>query len=386
MKKIYIDGLGLVEGHFSGVGQYILGILKGMDELIDESRYTDKYVPEIIVIIPRGTLHKFHSFGFRNINYKIFPLPFRYMAALWHRGKLPPIDLWCGRGFYIFPRFVNMPLFFSKSATVIYDLSFELHRKYSDEGNAKFLSKFTRKSVGLSENIITISQNAKKEIVKFYKIPESKVSLAYPATDPRIFYRRSQEEIDLVKQKYGIKGEYILALSNLEPRKNLGALIDAYCSLPKNLTDRYALLLVGVSGWKTEKLFQDILKKVDEGYNILRPSEYVSDTNKPAVISGAKLLVYPSYYEGFGMPPVEALACGVPVISANNSSLPEAVGSAGKLIDITKEKALVDAMENTLMHIAEVSERALKEGPVQAANFSWKESARIFLKAAGVES
>ena len=386
MKKIYVDGLGLVEGHFSGVGQYILGILKGMDELIDEARYSHTPVPEIIVIIPRGTLHKFHSFGFRNIGYKIFPLPFRYMAALWHRGKLPPIDLWCGRGFYIFPRFVNMPLLFSKSATVIYDLSFELHREYSDEGNARFLSKFTRKSVALSKKIITISESAKGEITSFYNIPESKVEIAYPATDPRLFYRRSSSEIDKAKQKYGVDGDYILALSNLEPRKNLSALINAYCELPKDLTDRYALLLVGVSGWKTEKLFQEILKKVDEGYNIIRPSEYVLDEDKPAIISGAKLLVYPSHYEGFGMPPLEALACGVPVISANNSSLPEAVGNAGKLIDIDKEGLLVETMEETLRNLDARSTHALEAGPKQAANFSWKESARVFLNVVEAES
>jgi glycosyltransferase involved in cell wall biosynthesis len=379
MKKIYFDGLGLVEGHFSGVGQYILGILRGIDEILEEAKHSDNSTPRVIVVIPRDKVHKFHTFNFKNIEYKVFPLPFRYMAALWHRGKMPPIDLWCGRGTYIFPRFVGMPLLFSKSALVIYDLSFELHREFSDEGNARFLSKFTRRSVGSAKKIITISENARHEIIDFYDIKKSDVALAYPATDYKLFYRRSDVEVANVKARYGIEGRYILALSNLEPRKNLQALVDAYCALPQKITDEYALLLVGVSGWKTEKLFTHILSKVQEGFNIIRPSKYVLDEDKPAIITGASLLVYPSHYEGFGMPPVEALACGVPVITANNSSLPEAVGNAGTLIDINQPKLLEQTIQTVLENIDSYSERALTVGPEQASRFSWKKSAQTYL-------
>lgn len=379
MKKIYVDGLGLVDGHFSGIGQYILGILKGLDELIEEAKYNGQEVPEVRVIIPRDTVYKFKSFNFKHIGYKKFPLPFRYMAALWHRGKLPPIDLWCGRGTYIFTRFVDMPLLFNKSVLVIYDLSFELHREYSDEGNAHFLSKFTKKSVNNAHRIITISHNARKEIVEFYNMNPKKVKLAYPATDPKEMYRRSQEEIEEVKHKYGIKGKYILALSNLEPRKNLSALVKSYCELPPSVTDEYALLLVGVSGWKTEALFDYIVQKADEGFNIIRPSKYVKDKDKPAIISGASLLVYPSHYEGFGMPPVEALACGVPVIAANNSSLPEAVGTAGQLVN---ESDLTEQIKRALDNLDKLSKEAILDGPAQAARFSWKQSAQTFLDAA----
>src|ERR1700690_2371693 len=148
MKTVYIDGLGLVEGHFSGVGQYILGILRGIDELLEEAKYTSKVIPEVRVIVPYDTVPKFHDFHFQNIGYKSFPLSFRLMSALWRRGKLPPIDLWCGRGSYIFPRFVDMPLAFSKSiGLVIFDLSFELHRQSAAEGNALFLPQAVPRSL-----------------------------------------------------------------------------------------------------------------------------------------------------------------------------------------------------------------------------------------------
>lgn len=382
MKKIYIEGLGLVDGHFSGVGQYIYGILKGLDELIDEAKYAKRPVPVIKVIIPYDSIPKFRSFGFKHIGYKSFPLPFKVMSALWHRNKLPFIDLWCGKGFYIFPRFVSMPLLYNKSAIVIYDLSFELYRQYSDQGNAQFLSESVKRSIGKTNKIITISNNAAKEIIDFYKQPGDKVVVATPATDPRIFYRRSQQEINYVKLKYGIKKDYILSLSNLEPRKNLDALVEAYCSLPKKYLQNTSLLLVGVSGWKTDTLFKKIIKKVTEGYDIIRPSFYVHDDDKAAIISGAKLLVYPSHYEGFGMPPLEALACGVPVITSDNSSLPEVVGTVAQLFSSNNSEELSLLLQNSLDTIESLTAKAIVDGPLQASNFSWMKSAQIYLDVA----
>lgn len=278
MKKIFVDGLGLVDGHFSGVGQYILGVLRGLDENLDQKKYSGEETPEVYVIIPRDMVKKFKKFEFKNIGYKTFPVPFRYMASLWHRRWLPPMDLIYGRGIYIFPRFVSMPLLFSKSALVIFDLSYELHREYSDEGNAIFLSRQVKKSLKRTQKVITISQNARKEIIDFYKLQPGNVKVATPATDPKLFYRRSKKEIEKAKEKYGIRGEYILALSNLEPRKNLDGLVDAYCNLPAELRKDTSLLLVGVSGWKTDALFQKIIGKVEEGYQITRPSKYVKVT------------------------------------------------------------------------------------------------------------
>lgn len=377
-KTIFIDGLGLVDGHFSGIGQYILGILKGMDEILDEEIQNGAPKTKVKVIIPYTEVNRFKQFNFKHIHYTRYPLPFRVMAALWHRGMMPPLDLLYGKGIYIFPRFVSMPLVFSKSILVIYDISFELHREYSDEGNAIFLSNAVKKSLRKTKKVITISNNAKKEIVDFYGIADHDIEVATPATDPHLLYRRSQEEIDSVKAKYKIKGDYILALSNLEPRKNLQTLVNAYCALPKSIRDKTALLLVGVSGWKTDKLFDDIIEKVKDGYNIIRPSHYVSDEDKPAILSGASVLVYPSHYEGFGMPPLEALACGTPVVTANNSSLPEAVGDAGVMLDSNDTEGYMHEIMNTLQS-TERAMAAIKDGPARAELFSWKESAKVYL-------
>ncbi|OVE78991.1 hypothetical protein BVY00_01425 [bacterium G20] len=378
-KKIYIDGLGLVEGHFSGVGQYILGILRGIDDILEEKKYAGEPLPDVRVLIPRDSVGRFRHFAFKHIGYRKFPLSFRVMSALWRRRWLPPLDLFYGRATYIFPRFVSMPLAFSKSALVIFDLSYELHRQYSDEGNAVFLSKQVADSLKKTKKVITISKNARREIIDFYKLPASDVTVATPATDPRLFYRRSQREINEVKKKYGVKGSYILALSNLEPRKNLDSLVEAYCALPERLRQDTGLLLVGVSGWKTDELFQKILARVDEGYNIIRPDEYVLDEDKPAIISGAKMLVYPSHYEGFGMPPLEALACGVPVITADNSSLPEVIDDKGARVRSDDLPALVKKMTEYLKDIDKKTAETLTAGPARARQFSWRKSAQVFL-------
>lgn len=379
-KKIYIEGLALVEGHFSGIGQYTLGILRGMDNVLEADKNAGKKTPKVKVIIPYDKTKRFNEFKFKHIRAKKIPISFKYASALWHRGLMPYLDVFCGRGHYVFTRFVTMPLLFSRSSVVIYDLSFELHKEYSDDKNAAFLSKGVRKSISQVDIIFTISQNAKSEIVQFYKQPKNKVIVATPAADQKYFYRRSLKEIDGVKLKYGIKNDYILALSNLEPRKNLDALVDAYCSLPEEQRRKTSLLLVGVSGWKTDKLFTKIIKLVNNGYDIIRPSEYVTDKDKPAIISGAKILVYPSHYEGFGMPPLEALACGTPVITANNSSLPEVVGRAGVAMNCDDTDALSHKIGTVLNKIDQVTNQSIIEGPLQASMFTWESSARTYFE------
>lgn len=373
---IFIEALGLVDNHFSGVGQYIYGLLSGIDKIIDEELKKHKVPPKVYILIPNDSIQKFNNFGFRHLKPKIFPLRRRVIGALWHRGLLPPIDLFFGRGYYVFTRFVNMPLLFSKSSVVIYDLSYELFREYSDEKNANFLSKRVAKTINKSDSVITISENAKKEISNFYKISEEDISVIHPAVDQKIFYRKSNKEILDAKSKYGIQGDYIISLSNLEPRKNLESLIDAYCSLDHKIREDLSLLLVGAEGWKVRDLSEKINNKITQGFKIIRPTKYVEDVDKPALISGAKMLVFPSHYEGFGIPPLEALSCGVPALVSNNSSLPEVVGNTGGLIKSTGSRDIKVAILSEINNPRDMS----YEGPMRAHNFSWEKSARKLLK------
>ncbi len=377
--KIFIDGLALVEGHFSGIGQYCLGILRGIDSLLEKERLAGKSIPDVSVIVPYDTLQRFYGFRFKYIRPVRCPIKFRTMTGLWSRNLVPPLDIMFGHGYYVFTRFVDMNLAFSKSAVIIYDLSYENYQQFSDEKNAKFLSKGVQRSLKSADTVFTISQNSKIEIAEYYEFPADKIAVATPAADQRYFYRRSSREITKVKQKYGVKKNYILALSNLEPRKNLDTLVDAYCDLSEQHREKISLLLVGVSGWKTDKLFEKIVGRVKEGYDIIRPSSYLSDHDKPALISGAKMLVYPSHYEGFGMPPLEALACGVPVITSNNSSLPEVMGDTGAMLDCNDVSGFSRKMNEYLEYIDTVTKKSIVEGPIRASTFNWEKSAQIYL-------
>lgn len=378
MRKIYIDGLSLVDGHFSGVGHYVLGIVRGLDQLAAQAKLEQKPFPEIEVIIPYTTVERFRSFGFQYVSYRRFPMPFRVMSALHHRNLLPPIDLICGKGVYIFTRFATMPLAFSDSVVVIYDLSFELYREYAEDRNAKFLSAVVSKSISRSKRVIAISDNSRQEIMDFYGITPDKMILAKPSVDGRLFYKHSQPKIKEIKNKYKIEGDYILYVGNLEPRKNLDGLVEAYTKLPKDITDKYSLLLVGVTGWKTEALFSRIIDLYKKGFKIIRPASYVLDEDLPVIYSGAKMVVYPSHYEGFGMPPLEALSCGTPAITSNNSSMPEVVGEQGILIDDKNIDSITAAIK-TVIDDSRIEKDTITNGPRQARKFSWSASAQAIV-------
>lgn len=377
-KNIYIEAQGLVDDHFSGIGQYILGLLRGLDALIDDQIKRGEDYPRVFVLISYDKVHKYNSYNFKHLRVKRLPLSNYFTNGLWHKGLMFPLDLYFGKGYYVFTKFVKMPLLFSKYAVVVYDLSYELHRQYSEDRNANFLSNRVPPSARKADSIITISENSKKEISEVYKVPKNKIVVASPAADMDIFRRKSQSEIETIKKKYEIEGNYIISLSNLEPRKNLVSLVNGYCMLDKKYLETTSLLLVGVKGWKTDSLLEVIESRIKEGYKIILPQTYVDDTDKVALLSGALMLVYPSHYEGFGMPPLEALACGTPVLVANNSSLPEVVGDVGVLLQSNEPEGVRDAIQSELENPSNVTTL----GPKHVRSYSWKASAQKVIDAA----
>src|SRR5262249_39725898 len=160
--------------------------------------------------------------------------------------------------------------------------------------------------------------------------------------DHDFFYPRPMAEIDTVKRKYAITKPYILYTGTLEPRKNIKGILDAYNALPPQVRATYSMVLAGGRGWLDQEIRAQLadLQHLD----LLTPG-YVPDEDLPALYSGASLFVYPSFYEGFGMPPLEAMACNTPVIAADNSSLPEVVGDAGILVNANDAASLAHHIE-----------------------------------------
>jgi len=194
----------------------------------------------------------------------------------------------------------------------------------------------------------------------------------YTSADPRFKFLRDKEAArSYILHQYGIKDPFILYVGTLEPRKNIPTLIHAFAKVKKDGFPQ-KLLLIGGKGWKYEEIFSAIneLSLTDQ---ILIPG-YVPDEDLVYFYNVADLFVYPSLYEGFGLPPLEAMACGTPVITSNKSSLPEVVGDAALLVDPLDVRALAGAIERVLANEelrAQLSERGLK----RAKFFSWKKTA-----------
>lgn len=367
-----------MDAHFSGVGQYTLGLLRGMDQILSESSPG----PRVRVIIPFEKLSRFQSFGFQNIEPLRLPLPQALMYTLLFAESAPPLDSLLGRGVYLFPNFVSSKLKASPAVVVVHDLAYAIFPEYAEETNARYLNEKVPRVLSNASAVVTISENTRRDLIQHYGLGHEQICIASPAADPRIFYRRKSHEIERVRELYGIKKDYILTLSNLEPRKNLEGLIDAYCLLPRAVSERVSLLLVGSVCWKTDHLVEKILCRAQEGFNITRPASYVLDEHKPALMSGATMLVYPSHYEGFGMPPLEALSCGTPVIASDNSSLPEVVGDAGRLVPSSDTALLSSAIQEVLADLESVTKASVVAGPSQAARFDWRKSAQTILELA----
>lgn len=226
-----------------------------------------------------------------------------------------------------------------------------------------------------AKQIITPSQSTKNDLVKLLKIPADKITVTLLGYDKASFQPTAKAPDDEAKilKSYDIPDDYLLFIGTLEPRKNIENLIIAYAKLPSAIQDRHKLVIGGGKGWYFDSIFTTVKElKLDEKIQFLGR---VPDEHLPALYRGAKLFVFPSFYEGFGLPPLEAMACGTPVITSNLSSLPEVVGEAGVLVDPQNPAKLASAIESLLTDKAAYS-RLKKLSLEQAERFSWEEAAK----------
>ncbi|MEM9542563.1 MAG: glycosyltransferase family 1 protein [Cyanobacteria bacterium P01_E01_bin.42] len=225
--------------------------------------------------------------------------------------------------------------------------------------------------------IICISQATKNDVCNYLKIDPNRVFVTYLAASPSIFYPCSDlQKIQSVKQSYGIpNGPYLLSLSTLEPRKNIISVIRSFIKIVREekISD-LCLVLVGNLGWNYENIFAEISQYPDVKNRIIITGR-IADDDLAAVYSDALAFIYPSLYEGFGLPPLEAMQCGIPIIVSNTSSLPEVVGNAG----ITVEPQNIDSLCQSILQL--YSDSALQKKLSQksldrAKNFCWEKCSR----------
>ncbi len=263
-----------------------------------------------------------------------------------------------------------------KSVITVHDLNFLLYPDFLTPESASYYGQIDQ-AVRRCDHIIAVSESTKRDIIHLTGAPEDKITVVHEAAHPIYRPLQDQNQVQEAKMRFGIETDFVLFVSTIEPRKNVPTLLRSYKQLLDNYRAGVDLALAGEKGW----LFHQVYKLVDE-LGIKERVHFlgrVSSEDLLGLYNAAQLLVHPAFYEGFGLPPLEAMACGTPVVVSNTSALPEVVGDAALLVDPTEVDELTVAIWRLLSDPdlrRELSEKGLK----RARLFSWRKAARQTLK------
>ncbi len=314
-----------------------------------------------------------------NVELKDFKIPNRLFftsAAYFNR---PRIDkLLKGIEAYFNPHFFVSPVSLKcRKVMTFHDLSFIHYPEFFSWRKRlwqRFLMK-TKKEAERADKIIAVSESTKSDLINLYQIKEEKIKVIYSGVGEQFGVMSNREKEEEIKKKYNLPDNFILYFGTIEPRKNLIGLIKSFELVRKKQLIR--LVIAGTKGW----LYKDIFKAVRRSKyrDDIAFTGFVDEKDKPILYNLASLFVYPSFFEGFGFPPLEAMACGLPTIVSNNSSLPEVVGDGAPMINPLNTDELAWAMETALTD-NDLRDRLIKKGLVQAKKFSWQKCARETLK------
>lgn len=347
----------------AGVANQISGLIKGLAACDKERDYL---------------LFGFDA-GLKQANFKHYNLTGirrKFYQGLWKTIKYPTLEYLIGEQDIVhFTNATMAPLSSRRTKTVltIHDLAFLHYPETIERRNLRFLQKFCPDSIRRADRIVAVSNHTKKDILdNFNVLPEKIVVIPNAASD--VFCPQEAEKCQAaLAERYGIKKPYILFVGTLEPRKNVALLIKACGDLPNELQEKYAMVLVGMKGWRQSALQKEI-EKLNERMDVITPG-YVPFSELPLFYGAADVFVFPSLFEGFGIPPLEAMSCGVPVLAANNSSLPEVIESAGVLFSDNDADDLRHRLID-ILHRSDVRESLKQHGLLQARKFSWLESGK----------
>lgn len=381
--RIGIDVRCLAEGRRTGVEEYAINLLHNIFSLDAKNEYIlffNSFKSPAINILDFDK--------YPNVALKKFNFPNKLLNFLFWYCNWPKIDKMIG-GTDIF--FMPNIIFGSvsnkcKLITTIHDLSFERYPEtFSWKRRWWHLFINPKKMCREADKIIAVSQSSAQDIGSIFGIAKDKIQIIHSGIAEKFrILDRNDSKLIAVKEKYKLPYKFILYLGTIEPRKNIGGIIRAYNQLRQEAINskndeilKYKLVIAGSSGWLSQKIFTEI-EKSEFKENILTIN-FVEDADKEYVFNLASLFVYPSFFEGFGFPPLEAMACGVPVIISNNSSLPEVAGAGAIMIDPDKPEEICQAMLEILTN-SELRDNLIQKGLAQPKQFNWKKTAEEFLK------
>lgn len=362
----------------AGIGRYCRELIQALLKLDATNEYA-LFVAGRLTPTQQGVLRE--QVGYHeNVQVRTVPLSDRWLNRLWHRLNLPiPIE-WATGPLDLFhsPDFSLPPLRQAKSLLQIHDLSFLRVPQYADPKLQRYLETTVPRSVARADLILADSQHTKEDIISLLQVPSERIMVIWGGVEHRFRPITDGSRLHEVQRKYGLPDHFLLGLGTLEPRKNFEGLINAYGILHSTYRHPHHLVIGGGKGWLFDSIFERVKALgLEEQVHFLG---FVADDDLPALYSLAEVFAFPSFYEGFGLPILESMACGTPVISSNASSLPEVVGKAGLLINPGDTEGLAAEIHKLLSQAA-LCQELIERGREQAKRFTWERAARQLLLA-----
>ncbi len=343
----------------AGIGQYILHLVNGLAQVDEENEY-------ILLQSRKDETTILEKDNFRRV-------------SLWtpshHRFERHALNVELVRlGLDVLhsPDFIPPHRPSCKSVITVHDLAFLLYPHFLTKESARYYGHIDQ-AVRWTDHIIAVSESTKRDTIQHLGVAEDMITVVYEAANPIFRPIDNNEARDHVRDRHGVDGPFVLFVSTIEPRKNVPTLLRALWQLMQCYKEDVRLVLAGGRGW----LFEDVFAVVDE-LKLDGRVHFVGRVSSEDLLylyNAAELLAHPAFYEGFGLPPLEAMACGLPTIVSNVASLPEVVGDAGLLIDPHDADELTVAMWRVL-NDAELRQEMRAKGLRQAERFSWERAAR----------
>lgn len=373
--KIGIDIRCLASGKRTGVEEYTLQLLENIFLRDRENTYI------LFLNIYKSTEVDLNWVKqYPNVSVKRFRIPNKLLNfCLWY-FRWPKIDRMLGGVDVFFMPNMNFIAVSSRVKLFVtaHDLSFERYPEmFSWKQRLWHALVNFRTLCRRANHVFAVSESTKTDVVMMYGIPEKKVSAMLSGVSSKFtMMNRNSPELVSVKEKYGLPYRFILYLGTIEPRKNILAIIRAYNQLQATGDEdlqKYALVIAGGCGWKCDEILREVEQSPFRAQIIV--TDFVADEDKAALYNLASLFVYPSFFEGFGLPPAEAMRCGVPVIVSCTSSFPEVVGNAGIMIDPYQPDDLFQAMREVLLY-KDLHDRLSKRGLERSKELNWQKAAQ----------
>ncbi len=347
----------------AGVGRYTKNLVEHLGEFTgtDALRlfYFDFRGRGLSFPAPQAEVHPFRR------------IPGRCIQQAWKRMDWPPFEWFAGPAdLYHFPNFTIPPVSSAaRTIVTIHDMSFFRYPHFAEERNLRFLQSTIHKTVERADAILTDSRFSAREIAECLNVDPERIHAVHLGVSPEC-QRASPASIDSLRGNLGLERPYLLTVGTVEPRKNLDFLLQVFERLKAFDGD---LVIAGMCGWKYEAILRKIRSSALS--HRIHYVEYIPDKDLPALYSGAELFLITSFYEGFGFPPLEAMACGTPVVSSSGGSLAEVLGNQAIVLDTFDIQAWTQAVEGVLSD-TNLRQRLTSGGPGHARTYDWRETAR----------